>query len=96
MDDLRTRLDTLEQQMSTVNRRLRWWRGLAVGLLGLAVLTWALPVSIAQEEEAKEQGQTGLAQRVAALETLLKHFSREDNEVFLTKPRHNIVYFCGE
>jgi hypothetical protein len=49
MDPLQTRLDALEQQMHTVTRRLRWWRGLAGGLVVLAVLTWALPLSTAQE-----------------------------------------------
>lgn len=29
MDPLQTRLDALEPQMHAVNRRLRWWRGLA-------------------------------------------------------------------
>ena len=80
MDQLQTRLDALEQQMHTVNRRLRWWRGLACGLVGLAVLAWMLPAVIAQEDAA-DKGQKGLAQRVAALEKLLKHFSREGNEV---------------
>ena len=50
MDQQQTRLDALEQQMSTMNRRLRWWRGLAGGLLVLAVLTWALPSGTAQED----------------------------------------------
>jgi trimeric autotransporter adhesin len=90
MDQLQTRLDALEQQMHTVNRRLRWWRGLAGGLLVLAVLTWALPSGIAQEDTSTG-GQRGLAQRVAALEDLLKHFSREDNEVFLTGANLHIV-----
>jgi hypothetical protein len=48
MDQLQTRLDALEQQVHTMNRRLRWWRSLACGLLVLAVLTWALPVGIRQ------------------------------------------------
>ena len=98
MDQLQTRLNALEQQMhtlqqhtNTVTRRLRWWRGLACGLVGLAVLAWALPVSLAQDGDAQEQGQTGLAQRVAALEDLLKHFSREDNEVFLTGANLHLV-----
>jgi hypothetical protein len=82
MDQLQTRLDALEQQMHTVTRRLRWWRGLAGGLLALTVLTWALPVGTAQD--ASQGGEQGLAQRVAALEDLLKHFSREGNEVFIT------------
>jgi putative tryptophan/tyrosine transport system substrate-binding protein len=39
MDQLQTRLDAPEQQMHTVNRRLRWWRGLACTLaLGLLVV----------------------------------------------------------
>jgi hypothetical protein len=86
MDQLQTRLDALEQQMHTVTRRLRWWRGLAGGLLVLAVLTWALPAGTAQEGASTEgeKDKKGLEQRVAALEDLLKHFSREDNEVFLT------------
>jgi hypothetical protein len=49
----------------------------------VAVLTWALPAVIAQEEDA-ERGQRGLAQRVAALEQLLTHFSREGKEIFIT------------
>ncbi len=32
-----------------------------------------------------DDGKKGLEQRVAALETLLKHFSRKDNEVFITR-----------
>jgi hypothetical protein len=89
MDHLQTRLEALELQMHTVNRRLRWWRGLAAGAVVLAVLTWALPSGTAQEE-AQERGQWRLAHRVAALEKLLKHFSREGNEVFITgaKPAH--------
>jgi hypothetical protein len=94
MDQLQTRLDALEQQMSTVNCRLRWWRGLAGGLLGLAVLTWALPSGLAQEEDAKK-GPKGLAQRVAALEDLLKHFSREKNEIFLTGANLHLVNGLG-
>jgi hypothetical protein len=44
--------------MHTVTRRLRWWRGLAGGLLVLAVLTWALPAVTAQEE-ASTRGKEG-------------------------------------
>jgi len=46
MDQLHERLEALEHhvqtlhhQTRTVTRQLRWWRGLACGLLGLAVLT---------------------------------------------------------
>ncbi len=93
MDQLQTRLDALEQQMCTMNRRLRWWRSVAGGLLALAVLTWALPAGTAQKDPPG--GAKGLAQRVAALEDLLKHFSREDNEVFLTGANLHLVNGLG-
>jgi hypothetical protein len=93
MDQLQTRLEALEQQMCTVNRRLRWWRGLAGGLLALAVLTWALPLGTAQD--AQHDDKKGLEQRVAALEKLLKHFTREGNEVFITGANLHIVNGLG-
>jgi hypothetical protein len=95
MDQLQTRLDALEQRTHTVERQLRWWRGLACGVVVLAVLTWALPAVIAHEEEAKGKGPKGLAQRVAALEELLKHFSREKDEVFITGANLHIVNGLG-
>jgi hypothetical protein len=101
MDQLQTRLDALEQHVQTLTRRthtvtrqLHWWRGLACGAVVLAGLTWALPAVIAQDDTA-ERGPRGLAQRVAALEQLLKHFSREDNEVFLTGANLHIVNGLG-
>jgi hypothetical protein len=96
MDQLHTRLDALEQQMHTVNHRLRWWRGLACGAVVLAVLTWALPAVIAQEEDAKGKEPKGLAQRVAALEQLLKHFSRRGDEVFITRANLHIRNGLGQ
>jgi hypothetical protein len=102
MDQLHTRLDALEQQVHTlrqqthtVNRRLHWWRSLACGVVALAVLTWALPAVIAQEEDAKGKGPKGLAQRVAALEDLLKHFSREKDEIFITGANLHLVNGLG-
>jgi hypothetical protein len=93
MDHLQTRLEALEQRTHTVERQLRWWRGLAGGLLVLAVLTWALPVVTA--DDPKPDDQKDLEQRVAALEKLLKHFSREDNEVFITGANLHIVNGLG-
>jgi hypothetical protein len=91
MDDLCTRLDalehhvqTLQQHTRTVERQLRWWRGLAGGLLMLAVLTWALPAGMA--DDAKHEDKKGLTQRVAALEKLLTHFSRKGNDVTIKGP----------
>jgi hypothetical protein len=62
MDPLHTRLEALEQRTQTVERQLHWWRGLACALVGLGVLTWALPSGTAQGT---------LEQRVAALEAKL-------------------------
>jgi hypothetical protein len=73
MDQLRERLDALESQVHTLTqhthtatRRLRWWRGLAVGLLVLAVLTWALPAS-----KAADAPPGLLADRMTALQNAL-------------------------
>jgi hypothetical protein len=61
-------------------RRLRWWRGLAGGLLGLAVLTWALPVGTAQDAE---HGKT-LEERAAALVSKLRFVTRSGRNMFIT------------
>ena len=100
MDPLHHRVDALEHQIHTlhqrsraVERRLRWWRGIACGLLVVALLTWALP-SITAQEDARG-GQQGLADRVAALETLLTHFTRVDNEVVITGANLRLVNGLG-
>jgi hypothetical protein len=94
MDQLHERLDALEQQVHSMNRRLHWWRGLACGAVVLAVLTWALPLGTAQED-AFGRGQMGLAHRVAALEKLLKPFSRKGREIFITGANLHIVNGLG-
>jgi trimeric autotransporter adhesin len=100
MDPLHRRVDALEHQIHTlhqrsraVERRLRWWRGIACGLLVGALLTCALP-SITAHEDARG-GQQGLADRVAALETLLTHFTRVDNEVVITGANLRLVNGLG-
>jgi trimeric autotransporter adhesin len=85
VDALEHQLHTLQQQTRAVERRLRWWRG----LVGLGLLTWALPSVTAQDSEK------GLAHRVAALETLLKPFSRKGNEVVITGANLRIVNGLG-
>jgi hypothetical protein len=94
---LQRRLEALEQRTHTVERQLRWWRGLAGGLLVLAVLTWTLPTGSAPEGTvaASEKEKKGLEQRVAALENLLKPFSRKGNEVFITHANLHIVNGLG-
>jgi hypothetical protein len=101
MDQLQTRLDALEQHVQTLNQRthtvkrqLHWWRGLACGAVVLAVLTWALPAGTGQQEPP-DGGGKGLAQRVAALEQLLKPFSREKNEIFITGANLHLVNGLG-
>jgi hypothetical protein len=96
MDHLLERLEALEHQVQalhqetrTVKRRLRWWRGLAGGLVVLGLLTWALPVVTA--DDAKHDAKKDLEQRVAALEKLLKHFRRDGNEVFIKGANLHIV-----
>src|SRR2546426_12046426 len=63
MDNFRERFEALEQQTEqlrqqtqalkahtrTVERRLRWWRGIAYGLVVLGLLSWALPLGTAQD-----------------------------------------------
>jgi hypothetical protein len=88
MDSMLERLEALERQSRTVARRLHLWRGLACALIVLGLLTWALPSVTAQEARKKKKD---LEQRVAALEDLLKHFTRVDNEVFITGANLHIV-----
>jgi hypothetical protein len=87
MDDMQMRREALEQRTHAIEQHLRWWRGLACGLMVLMLLTWALPAGIAQQQ--------GLEQRVAALENLLIHFSRQGNEVFMTGANLHIVNGLG-
>jgi hypothetical protein len=97
VDALAQQLHTVQQQTRTATRRLRWWKGLASGVLVLALLSWALPVGIAQEESVTqgEKEKKGLEQRVAALESLLKHFSRQGNEVTMTGANLHLVNGLG-
>jgi hypothetical protein len=98
MEPLHRRLEALEQRTHTVERQLRWWRGLAGGLLVLAVLTWAVPLGTPQEDSVagSEKEKRGLKQHVSALESLLTHFTREGNEVFITGANLHIVNALGQ
>src|SRR5215813_12479660 len=56
MDHVRERFEALEQHMKvmgahtrTVERRLRWWHGIARGLVVLSLLSWAPPFGMAQD-----------------------------------------------
>ena len=99
MDQLQTRLDALEHELQTlhhqthrVTRQLRWWRILAGGLVVMGLLSWVLPDG--RENAWSGSGRT-LDERVAALETLLKHFSRAGNDVTITGANLHLVNGLG-
>ena len=75
MDHLHERLERLEQRTHTVERQLRWWRGTALLLLilGLVSLPWQGAKTQAQEEVTAQA--LTLEQRVAALEAKLKYLN---------------------
>ena len=88
MDDLGTRLDALESQLrafqqhtQTVERRLRWWRRLACGLLVLGGLGWMLQAVTAGEGQL-----LSIPDRFAAVERKLAPFTFDaaTNEVRIT------------
>jgi hypothetical protein len=88
MDNLLARVECLERQARTVEQRLRWWRGLALALLVPGLVSWNLPAVIAAAKP-------GLESRVAALESLLKHFSRDGDEITITGANLHIVNGVG-
>jgi hypothetical protein len=99
MDQLHDRLDALEHHVHTLHqqthalaRRLRWWRGLAYGLLGLGLVSLLLPSATVQGEGG---GLPALEERVAALEELLEPFTRVGTEVVITKANLHIVNGLG-
>ena len=95
MDNFRERFEALEQQTEqlkhqthaleahtrTVERRLRWWRGIAcgLGLLGLV----SLPL---QSGTAADTQPRGMAERMATVENKLRAMAFDDaaNEVVIT------------
>jgi hypothetical protein len=96
MDNFRERFEALEQRTEqlqqhtrTVERRLRWWRGMASSVLILGLLSWALP-------SGKAQG-PGLEQRVTALEQKIGHvtFNSASNELTITGANLRIVNGLG-
>jgi len=106
MDNFRARFEALEQQTEhlrhqtqaleahtrTVERRLRWWRGLACGLVvpglvGLPLYEVKTQAQAPEEadapEEVEAQART-LEQRVAALESKLRFVTRSGRNIFIT------------
>jgi hypothetical protein len=93
LDALEHHVRTLHQQTRTIARQLRWWRALACGVAVLALLAWARPSTTAQEDA--QGGPQGLADRVAALESLLTHFTRVGHEVIITGANLRLVNGLG-
>jgi hypothetical protein len=96
MDNVRERIEALEQQMQvigvhtrTIERRLRWWRGIACGIIVLALLGFPLQSGKAQYEDKE------LAQRVKDLEYKLQYVTGGENEVVITGANLRIVNGLG-
>jgi hypothetical protein len=88
MDELHARLDALEhqvhtlhQQAHTVDRRLRWWRRLACGLVVLGLIGWTLQASTAPSGQL-----LSLPERLGALERKLASvtFNAATHELVIT------------
>ena len=95
MDNFRERIEVLEQQTEQlhqhtrmVERRLRWWRGLACGVMVLGLLSGALPSG-----KTVDAQQGGLPARVTALEDKLVAvtFNSADHELVITGVNLRIV-----
>jgi len=86
---LEQRTEHLQQHTHSVERRLRWWRGIACGAIVLALLGFPLQSGKAQYEDKD------LAQRVAALEYKLEYVSGGPNEVVITGANLRIVNGLG-
>jgi hypothetical protein len=88
MDELHARLDALEHQVHTlhqqayaIDRRRRWWRRLACGLVVLGLIGWTLQAGTAPSGQL-----LSLPDRLAAVEGKLTSvtFDAAANEVVIT------------
>jgi hypothetical protein len=92
MDNFRERFEALERRTQMVEQRLRWWRGMAGGLLVLGLLSWALPLGKAADAPGR-----GMAERMATVEKKLAAMDFDDaaNEVVITGANLRIVNGLG-
>ena len=99
MDNLRERMEALEQQMRamgahtrTVERRLRWWRGIACGVMLLGFVS--LPL---QSGTAADKQPGGMDERMTAVEKKLSamKFDGAANEVVISGANLRIVNGLG-
>jgi hypothetical protein len=85
MDNLLRRLDALEDEVHTLQRRLRLWRRLAAGVLGLALVSLLQPWDLAAQAPGEDPDRTlwqilNLWGRVSALERTLMHVTSVTGE----------------
>jgi hypothetical protein len=75
MDHLHERLERLEQRTHTVERQLRWWRGMACGLVVVSLLSLMFPSGNAADAQsgASANWLADLQDKLKALESLLRH-----------------------
>jgi hypothetical protein len=99
LDNFRERLEALEQQTKAmeahtrmVERRLRWWRGVACGVVLLSLLSLGLPSGKAADPQPG-----GMDERMATLETKLTamKFNAAGNEAVITGANLRIVNGLG-
>jgi hypothetical protein len=92
MDNLLHRLDALEDEVRALQRRLRLWRRLAAGVLGLALVSLLQPWGLAAQAPDEDPDRTlwqilNLWGRVSALERTLTHVTSVTGEGGLPEVR---------
>jgi hypothetical protein len=92
MDNSRERFEALERRTQRVEQRLRWWRGIACGIVMLSLLSLALPSG-----KAADAPGGGMAERMATLEDKLAAmaFDAAANEVVISGANLRIVNGLG-
>jgi trimeric autotransporter adhesin len=93
MDNLRERIDSLEDHTHRVERRLRWWRGIACTVVMLALLNWTLPSSVAKD--GKPMRVKDLETRIEVLESKLEHVTSGPDELTISGANLHIVNGLG-
>jgi hypothetical protein len=92
MDNFRERFEALERRTQRVEQRLRWWRGIACGVVVLALLSLALPSGKAADPQPR-----GMTERMATVEKKLAAMDFDDaaNEVVISGANLRIVNGLG-
>jgi hypothetical protein len=93
IEKLGERLEAMEHRGRIMERRLRWWRILACGLVVVGLVILPLVGGTAQEQSSYERT---LVRRLAALEYKLQYVSGGPNEVVITGANLRIVNGLGD